>query len=173
MSIFVLLVASLTKLSESKVANNEASTTSTLAQAHAIADWTIGVRRELHAQPELLYELKRTSLAVRARLDELSIPYTHSIAKTGIVATIGTGNPPCVALRADMDALPIHEEITCPYKSTVDGKMHACGHDAHTAMLLAAGKLLKAREHELAGTVKLIFQPAEEVRGLPLLLHRT
>ena len=102
-------------------------------------------------------------MAVRARLDELGISYEHSIAKTGIVATIGTGKPPCVALRADMDALPIHEEDRgCPFRSQTDGKMHACGHDAHTAMLLTAGRLLKARESSIPGTVKLIFQPAEE-----------
>ena len=135
-----------TKLSDSKIAASEANT---LAQAHAIADWTIDVRRELHSQPELLYDLEKTSRAVRARLDELGIAHVHSIAKTGIVATIGTGKPPCVALRADMDALPIHEEIACPYKSTVDGKMHACGHDAHTAMLLAAGRYASPTELEL------------------------
>jgi IAA-amino acid hydrolase len=134
-----------------------------------------------------LYELEKTSAVVRRRLDELGIAYTYPVAKTGIVATIGTvpfssaepstgrharvdrfgldsrqGASPCVALRADMDALPIHEEVTCAFSSETPGQMHACGHDAHTAMLLSAGAMLKAREAELRGTVKLIFQPAEE-----------
>jgi IAA-amino acid hydrolase len=79
-----------------------------------------------------------------------------------VVATLGDGDGPCVALRADMDALPIHEETDVPFRSEVDHKMHACGHDCHTAMLLGAARLLKKHESELRGTVKLIFQPAEE-----------
>jgi len=110
----------------------------------------------------LLYSLEKTSKYVRKTLDELKIPYEFPIATTGIVATIGTGHAPCVGLRADMDALPIDEAVDGPFKSRTPGQMHACAHDAHTAMLLTAARILKEREGQLAGTVKLIFQPAEE-----------
>src|SRR5207302_2909865 len=88
-------------------------------------------------------------------------PFRCSVAKTGVVATIGRGPERGVALRADMDALPIYDEADVPFRSEIDGKMHACGHDCHTAMLLGAARLLKTRESELPGVVKLIFQPAE------------
>lgn len=133
-----------------------------LEDAKSIADWIVELRRQLHRRPELMYEEIETSRLVRATLDGLGIPYRHSVAKTGVVATIGRGPGPCVALRADMDALPIHEETDVPFRSEIDGKMHACGHDCHTAMLLGAARLLKTRESELPGIVKLIFQPAEE-----------
>lgn len=109
-----------------------------------------------------MYEEIETSQLVCATLDDLGVPYRHSVAKTGVVATIGRGPGRCVALRADMDALPIHEEADVPFRSEIEGKMHACGHDCHTAMLLGAARLLKTRESELPGVVKLIFQPAEE-----------
>ncbi len=154
------------KLFKSKLVDpvdDGASAAATLKSALSIEEWTVAVRRELHQMPELLYELKRTSAYVRAKLDELGIKYAYPLAEEGIVATIGSGEPPCVGLRADMDALPIHEaDAKCPFRSRADGKMHACGHDAHTAMLLAAGRLLKQREATLGGTVRLIFQPAEE-----------
>lgn len=136
-----------------------------LAEAKAIQQWIVDIRRDLHAHPELAYEEYRTSETVRRHLDALGVPYTHPLAETGVVATIGTGEGPCVALRADMDALPIHEEAEVAFRSQIDGKMHACGHDAHTAMLLGAARLLKEREGELPGTVKLLFQPAEEGGG--------
>lgn len=136
--------------------------TELLEAAKSAQDWMVAIRRELHQHPELGYDLHETSRIVRERLDELGIPYRFPVAETGIVATLGTGESPCVALRADMDALPIHEEADVPFRSRVAGKMHACGHDCHTAMLLGAARLLKEREADLPGTVKLLFQPAEE-----------
>jgi IAA-amino acid hydrolase len=133
-----------------------------LADARSQSSWIVDIRHQLHRYPELMYEEVKTSQLVRDTLDELGISYQSGIAETGVVATLGTGESPCVALRADMDALPIHEETEVPFKSEVDGKMHACGHDCHTAMLLGAAKLLRERESELPGTVRLLFQPAEE-----------
>ena len=130
--------------------------------ARRIQDWIVKLRRQLHRFPELMYEEVQTSQLVRATLDELQIPYQHPLAETGVLATLGDGDGPCVALRADMDALPIHEEADVSFRSQHDGKMHACGHDCHTAMLLGAARLLKQRESEIKGTVKLLFQPAEE-----------
>ena len=131
-------------------------------EAQSIRDWIVHHRRELHRFPELMYEEVQTSRLVRKTLDELQIPYRYPLAETGVVATLGNGDGPCVALRADMDALPIHEEADVSFRSEHPGKMHACGHDCHTAMLLGAARLLKQRESEIHGTVKLIFQPAEE-----------
>lgn len=134
-------------------------------QAQDIQAWIVGLRRQLHRFPELMYEEVKTSQLVRETLDELKIPYRAPIARTGVLATIGTGKKPCIALRADMDALPIHEEADVDFPSEVEGKMHACGHDCHTAMLLGAAKILKMREGQLPGTVQLLFQPAEEGGG--------
>ena len=131
-------------------------------ESMSISDWIISIRRELHEHPELMYEEFKTSELIRRELDKLKIPYKYPIAETGVLASIGNGNGPCVALRADMDALPIHEETDVPFKSKIDGKMHACGHDCHVSMLLGAAKLLKNKENQINGTVKLLFQPAEE-----------
>ena len=135
---------------------------SILAEAQEIQDWIVDIRRRIHRHPELMYEEVETSRLVRETLEGLGISYRWPVAETGVVATLGNGDGPCVALRADMDALPIHEEADVPFRSEVEGKMHACGHDAHTAMLLGAARLLKARESQIKGTVKLFFQPAEE-----------
>ena len=131
-------------------------------ESMSISDWIISIRRELHEHPELMYEEFKTSELIRRELDKLEISYKHPIAETGVLAYIGNGNGPCVALRADMDALPIHEETDVSFKSKIDGKMHACGHDWHVSMLLGAAKLLKGKEDQINGTVKLLFQPAEE-----------
>lgn len=150
------------KLKDSSIApQTSAASAATLDRALALSEWTIGHRRHLHTCPELLYALEKTSAYVKTVLDDLKISHV-SVATNGIVAQIGTGKPPVVGLRADMDALPIFEEIQGPFRSQTDGKMHACGHDAHTSMLLTAAKILKERESSLAGTVKFVFQPAEE-----------
>ncbi|KAL4444571.1 hypothetical protein ABPG77_002388 [Micractinium sp. CCAP 211/92] len=138
-----------------------ASLTEFLRQAASIDDWLISTRRTLHAYPELMFQEQNTSATIRRTLDELGIPYKFPVARTGLVATLGSGEP-VVALRADMDALPILEEGDAPFASTKPGIMHACGHDAHVTMLLGAARLLKGMEARLKGTVRLLFQPAEE-----------
>ncbi|GAV71962.1 Peptidase_M20 domain-containing protein/M20_dimer domain-containing protein [Cephalotus follicularis] len=125
-------------------------------------EWMKALRRRIHENPELAFEEFETSKLVREELDRLEIKYKYPLAKTGIRAWVGTGGPPFVAIRADMDALPIQEAVEWESRSKVDGKMHACGHDAHVAMLVGAAKILKTRQHLLKGTVILIFQPAEE-----------
>lgn len=122
------------------------------------------VRRDLHAHPELGFQEVETARRVVSVL-EASGAYSlrTNVAATGVVATLGPDKPgPCVALRADMDCLPITEETGLPYASTHPGRMHACGHDGHTAALLGAALVLAGIRDELAGPVKLLFQPAEE-----------
>lgn len=122
------------------------------------------IRRKLHSEPELSWEERETTEFVCRYLDSLGIPYRKT-EPTGVIAEIKGGMPgKTVALRADMDALQVEElNIDLPYASKVEGKMHACGHDAHTAMLLIAAKALNGIKEELPGNVRLIFQPAEEV----------
>ncbi|KAK7351111.1 hypothetical protein VNO77_10300 [Canavalia gladiata] len=133
-----------------------------LAQRPETVEWLKRIRRKIHENPELAFEETETSGLIREELDLMEVSYRYPLAKTGIRAWIGTGGPPFVAIRADMDALPIQEAAEWEYKSKVPGKMHACGHDAHVAMLTGAAKILKTREHLLKGTVILLFQPAEE-----------
>ena len=134
-----------------------------LSDAEKVASWAVPIRRDLHKIPELQYDLPMTSARVQRALAEIGVKFKAGYAKHGVVAQIGTGTLPCVALRADMDALPIQEAVEgIDFKSTHEGKMHACGHDVHTAMLLGAARLLKENEARVNGTVKLIFQPAEE-----------
>ncbi len=127
-----------------------------------------GWRHELHAHPELLFDVVRTAAFVEKKLREFGVDdVVTGIAKTGVVGVIkGKSNTSdkVIALRADMDALPIHEQTDVEYRSTTDGKMHACGHDGHTAMLLGAAKYL-AEQRQFDGTVVVIFQPAEEGGG--------
>ncbi|MBK0381274.1 M20 metallopeptidase family protein [Mucilaginibacter segetis] len=120
-------------------------------------------RRHIHAHPELSFHELETSVFVANKLEELGLEY-HKMADTGLVALIKGDKPSdrVVALRADMDALPITEANDVPYKSQNNGVMHACGHDAHTSSLLGTAKILTELKSEFAGTVKLIFQPAEE-----------
>jgi len=123
----------------------------------------IAWRRHLHSHPELSYQEFNTSKFVQSKLDEFQIPYEIKV-NTGVIGLIKGKNPTkkVIALRADMDALPIQEENDVPYRSCVDGVMHACGHDAHTACLLGAAKILQETKDQWEGTVKLIFQPGEE-----------
>ncbi|QGU96795.1 amidohydrolase [Clostridium bovifaecis] len=126
-------------------------------------DYIIELRRYFHTYPELSWQEKNTSLKIKEELDKLKIPYI-SVIGTGIIATIeGNKNGPVIGLRADMDALDILEENDVEYASKNTGVMHACGHDGHVAMLLGAGRILNELKEYLNGTVKLIFQPAEEI----------
>jgi amidohydrolase len=136
---------------------------STLEAAKALHDAVIADRRTIHRHPELAYQERETAALVASRLQQIGIPVRTGVAGTGVVGLIEGGRPGrTVLLRADMDALPIQEESGRPYASTTPGVMHACGHDAHTAILLAVSRLLAERRHEIPGRVKLMFQPAEE-----------
>ena len=126
-------------------------------------DYIISLRRELHEYPELEFDLPRTLSVVRRELEALAIPYTEQYGKSSIVGYL---NPHCrdftIGIRADMDALPLTEKTNLPYASRIPGVMHACGHDAHTAMLLGTAKILKAMEDKLTCRVMLVFQACEE-----------
>jgi len=121
-------------------------------------------RRDIHQHPELKFEEFRTADLVAAKLEEFGIEIHRGLAKTGVVGTIRNGDGPSIGLRADMDALPLEEKNTFKHASSNPGKMHACGHDGHTAMLLGAAKHLAASKN-FKGTVNFIFQPAEEGGG--------
>lgn len=122
-----------------------------------------GIRHDLHENPELSNEEYSTTGKLKSWLEEAGIHVLDTpLLRTGLVAQIGTGQAPIIAIRADIDALPIQEETGLSYSSQVAGKMHACGHDVHTAVILGAAYSLKEREEELPGTVRILFQPAEE-----------
>jgi len=133
-------------------------------KAKAYKEEVIAIRRHLHQNPELSFQEIETSKYVAAKLTEYGIAFKDGFVKTGIVALIEGRNPELkvVALRADLDALPIIEENDVDYKSNNDGVMHACGHDVHTSSLLGAAKILNELKDEFEGTIKLVFQPGEE-----------
>ena len=123
----------------------------------------IALRRDLHAHPETGFDTHRTAATLADQLRNLGLEVRSGVGRTGLVAEItGEANGPCVILRADMDALPIHEETGLPFASQTAGQMHACGHDLHSASLLGAAMALVRIKPHLAGTVRLVFQPAEE-----------
>jgi len=129
-------------------------------------DLVVGLRRDLHRIPETAYTEEKTAVYVAEYLKTLGMPLRTGIAKFGVMATLDTGrNGPCLLIRADMDALPLTEETGLPFASEHPGSMHACGHDAHMAMLMGAAGILKDLEKDLCGTVKFVFQPAEEGPG--------
>jgi amidohydrolase len=131
--------------------------------ADALFEYTQAVRRDLHAHPELGFKEIRTAGIVAHELQTLDLEVSTGIAKTGVVALLeGTQPGPVVLVRFDMDALPIYEETGSSYTSITPGVMHACGHDGHTAIGLTVAKMLHAQREHLAGTVKFVFQPAEE-----------
>ena len=121
-------------------------------------------RRDIHAHPELAYQEERTAGLVAERLERWGIEVDRGLAKTGVVGTLSRGSGPTIGLRADMDALPINETNTFDHRSRHAGRMHACGHDGHTTMLLGAARYL-AEHGDFSGTVRFIFQPAEEAAG--------
>lgn len=135
-----------------------------LCVTDALFDEAVSDRRHIHAHPEVGFDLEDTVAFVRGRLAACGIAPTSRFGRCSLAADIGdvSGRLPIVALRADMDALPIQEASGETFASTVPGRMHACGHDAHTAILLAVAKLLKEREADLPCGVRLIFQPSEE-----------
>ena len=132
----------------------------------ALAKSLIAIRRHLHQYPELSHQEINTTKAIKNWLGERGIRIVNYGLKTGAVAEIGNHTEgPVILLRADIDALPIEEETGLPYASRIKGRMHACGHDFHTAAMIGAAYLLKERETDLRGTVRFLFQPAEEVGG--------
>ena len=132
-----------------------------LAEAKSLEDQIIEWRRDIHMNPELGFEETRTSRLVADTLKDMGIEVEVGVAVTGIVARIGDGLPR-IGIRADMDALPIEEANDVPYKSQTPGVMHACGHDAHTAILLGVARMLSTMDDRPPGEIRLLFQPSEE-----------
>lgn len=137
--------------------------TSLLDRAQALQDQIVAWRRDIHKHPELGFKEVRTSRLVADALAELGIEVQTGVGKTGVVGYIGDGAP-VIGIRADMDALPITEAIDAEYSSTNPGVMHACGHDAHTAILLGVARMLVEMPDRPAGQIRLIFQPSEEAQ---------
>ena len=134
------------------------------AEADALRNEVIARRRDLHQHPELSFEEIRTAGIVAQELNAMGMEVQTGVGRTGVVGVLeGAFDGPTVLVRADMDALPIDEENEVDYASTFDGKMHACGHDGHTAIALGVAKILHKYRADLHGRVKFVFQPAEEV----------
>lgn len=132
----------------------------------AVAHDVIALRRDIHMHPELGFEEIRTAGIVADRLKRLGYEVRTGVGQTGVVGMLRTGKPGrTILLRADMDALPVHEESAVPFASAHPGKMHACGHDGHVAILLGAAQMIVERKDALCGTILLCFQPAEEGKG--------
>lgn len=131
-----------------------------LEEAKKLQEELTRIRRTIHMNPELGFEEFKTGALVAETLNGLDVEYQTGVGRTGIVARLGNGNGPKIGIRADMDALPILEANDVAYKSQTPGKMHACGHDAHTTMLLGAAMLLKDKDFD--GEIRLLFQPSEE-----------
>ena len=134
-----------------------------LAEAQSVVDDSIALRRSIHRHPEIGLTLPRTQAAILEAIDGLGLDVRTGARTTSVVARLTGGRPgPTLLLRADMDALPLREDTGLPFASQVDGAMHACGHDAHVAMLVGAARLLVRRRQALAGSVLFMFQPGEE-----------
>jgi amidohydrolase len=131
-----------------------------------VTAFVVATRRDIHAHPELGNQERRTPALIVTALKELGLEPQEAVGGTGVTAVLRGAHPgPTLALRADMDALPLHEEGDRPYRSCVPGVMHACGHDGHVAMALGAARVLLALRQQLHGSVKFLFQPAEETYG--------
>lgn len=136
------------------------------AAAGKIAPHLIAIRRDIHAHPELAFEETRTAGRVAEELTRLGVAHRTGVGRTGVVGLIEGGRPgPVLVIRADMDALPITEQTGLPFASEEPGRMHACGHDVHTSTLIGVAAVLKDLAPQLAGSIKLVFQPAEEALG--------
>lgn len=152
-------------MNETQIRHNDPAT-AIRAITERVEPGLIEIRRDIHAHPELAFEEVRTAGVVARELARLGIACKTGVAKTGVVGTIEGGRPgPVLAIRADMDALPIEEKTGLAYASQHPGLMHACGHDIHTTTLLGVAAVLKELAPQLAGTVRLLFQPAEETIG--------
>ncbi|MCS7070814.1 MAG: amidohydrolase, partial [Anaerolinea sp.] len=133
-----------------------------IERARAVSDQIIAWRRDIHRHPELGFQEFRTSRLVTDELARLGLEVQTGVARTGVVGVLGEGRP-VIAIRADMDALPLQELNDVPYASQTAGVMHACGHDAHTAILLGVARILSAMPDRPAGEIRFLFQPCEEM----------